>query len=280
MKVLIWLACILVYSALQAVIRSQGIILGGVPTVLLALLMVFLPAPALCKLWDKRKKLPPAIPHDEPKERWYTCQKCGQLVREGEDCDCEPKVVAAEQEVDKPKKKSIAVPILSAACVVLAVCTCFLGYTAYNLEKNKIIIEEEIEIVDKTSFSNGFATGYAIANGESKSEASLFLQRKAAEKAIEIDREYGPGAYGGTYQTFSNSKDDAEDGSTSFSEWTTRENAKKEAKEDWESLRDDGYINISFDEWWVFVQGTYLQEAENGLTLTQESTGKTWTSGG
>lgn len=150
MKVLIWLACILVYSALQAVIRSQGIVLGGVPTVLLALLLVFLPAPALCKLLDKRKKLPPAISHDEPKERWYTCPKCGQLVREGADCDCEPKVVAAEQEVDKPKKKSIAVPILSAACVVLAVCTCFLAYRASSLEAERAQLATENTILNNT----------------------------------------------------------------------------------------------------------------------------------
>ena len=52
MKVLIWLACILVYSVLQTVLKGQGIILGGVPTVLLALVLVFLPAPAICKAWD------------------------------------------------------------------------------------------------------------------------------------------------------------------------------------------------------------------------------------
>lgn len=31
------------------------------------------------------KKPVPAI----PKERWYTCPKCGQLVPEGKPCDCE-----------------------------------------------------------------------------------------------------------------------------------------------------------------------------------------------
>lgn len=150
MKVLIWLACILVYSALQVVIRSQGIALGGVPTVLLALLLVFIPAPALCKLWEKRKKLPPAIPHDERKERWYTCQKCGQLVREGEDCDCEPKAVVEEQEEDKPKKRNIAVPILSAACVVLAICTCFLAYMVSSIEAERAQLATENTILNNT----------------------------------------------------------------------------------------------------------------------------------
>ena len=63
MKVLIWLGCILAYSVLQTVLKGQGIILGGVPTVLLALVLVFLPAPAICKAWDKRKA---------KKKRWRT----------------------------------------------------------------------------------------------------------------------------------------------------------------------------------------------------------------
>ena len=87
MKIVIWVACVFVFSLVQAAIKSQGIVLGGVPTVLLALLLVFLPAPALCRWWSRRKQQP-AIPKEEQEERWYTCKKCGQLVREGENCDC------------------------------------------------------------------------------------------------------------------------------------------------------------------------------------------------
>lgn len=88
------------------------------------------------------KKPVPAI----PKERWYTCPKCGQLVPEGKPCDCEslspqpgeklcgtpfiqagqtPPVVETEQ--PKPGKRSPVVPLCIAAAL-LVVCTCILGY--------------------------------------------------------------------------------------------------------------------------------------------------------
>ena len=88
------------------------------------------------------KKPVPAI----PKERWYTCPKCGQLVPEGKPCDCEslspqpgeklcgtpfiqagqtPPGVEAEQ--PKPGKRSPVVPLCIAAAL-LVVCTCILGY--------------------------------------------------------------------------------------------------------------------------------------------------------
>lgn len=87
------------------------------------------------------KKPVPAI----PKERWYTCPKCGQLVPEGKPCDCEslspkpgeklcgtpfiqagqtPPGVEAEQ--PKPGKRSPVVPLCIAAAL-LVVCTCILG---------------------------------------------------------------------------------------------------------------------------------------------------------
>lgn len=88
------------------------------------------------------KKPVPAI----PKERWYTCPKCGQLVPDGKPCDCEslspqpgeklcgtpfiqagqtPPGVEAEQ--PKPGKRSPVVPLCIAAAL-LVVCTCILGY--------------------------------------------------------------------------------------------------------------------------------------------------------
>lgn len=88
------------------------------------------------------KKPVPAI----PKERWYTCPKCGQLVPEGKPCDCEslspqpgeklcgtpfiqagqtPPGVKTEQ--PKPGKRPPVVPLCIAAAL-LVVCTCILGY--------------------------------------------------------------------------------------------------------------------------------------------------------
>lgn len=88
------------------------------------------------------KKPVPAI----PKERWYTCPKCGQLVPEGKPCDCEslspkpgkklcgtPFIQAGqtppgvETEQPKPGKRSPVVP-LCIASALLVVCTCILGY--------------------------------------------------------------------------------------------------------------------------------------------------------
>ena len=88
------------------------------------------------------KKPVPAI----PKERWYTCPKCGQLVPEGKPCDCEslspkpgeklcgtPFIQAGQTppgvETEQPKsgKRSPVVPLCIAAAL-LVVCTCILGY--------------------------------------------------------------------------------------------------------------------------------------------------------
>lgn len=82
----------------------------------------------------------------KPKERWYTCPKCGQLVPEGKPCDCEslspkpgeklcgtPFIQAGqtppgvETEQPKPGKRSPVVPLCIAAAL-LVVCTCILGY--------------------------------------------------------------------------------------------------------------------------------------------------------
>lgn len=55
MKILIWVGCILVYSVFVTALGVAGITLGGIPVMLFSLLFVFLPAPALCKAWDRRK---------------------------------------------------------------------------------------------------------------------------------------------------------------------------------------------------------------------------------
>ena len=197
MKVLIWFGCIAVYSVVITVLRFAGILLGGIPTALLALLMVLLPAPVLCKQWDKHKarntppRRPPeeeapidvskienpilraraellcagkerpsasseeALPpphqegcNDTPIERWYTCQKCGQLVREGAVCDCDTvrqrlethhvaAPVAQEQEqtgaeLSKKRKRSTLEVGLMIVCGVLIFSVAILGYYVHE----------------------------------------------------------------------------------------------------------------------------------------------------
>lgn len=54
MKILIWFLCILVYAIITVLLNMSGIILGGIPTVILVGGAMWL-AKTLCKKWDERK---------------------------------------------------------------------------------------------------------------------------------------------------------------------------------------------------------------------------------
>lgn len=142
MKALVYIVCVAVAAMVQTAISMSGVQLGGLPVVLLYGTALAV-ATAACKA-IQRRKMRPAI----PKERWYTCPKCGQLVPEGKPCDCEslspqpgeklcgtPFIQAGqtppgvETEQPKPGKRSPAVPLCIAAAL-LVVCTCILGYRA------------------------------------------------------------------------------------------------------------------------------------------------------
>lgn len=85
---------------------------------------------------------PPEQPAEEPEiQRWYTCPKCGQLVKDGEECDCEAVKLALEE---KRKKKAEKVqqrkqtlrrmlPFCALAAVLLAA-VCALGFYSYTLK--------------------------------------------------------------------------------------------------------------------------------------------------
>lgn len=51
MKIVIWLGCCFAYGFIVALLRQFGIILGGIPTFILASI-AFLTARTLCKKWD------------------------------------------------------------------------------------------------------------------------------------------------------------------------------------------------------------------------------------
>ena len=142
MKALVYIVCVAVAAMVQTAISMSGVQLGGLPVVLLYGTALAV-ATAACKA-IQRRKMRPAI----PKERWYTCPKCGQLVPEGKPCDCEslspqpgeklcgtPFIQAGqtppgvETEQPKPGKRSPVVPLCIAAAL-LVVCTCILGYRA------------------------------------------------------------------------------------------------------------------------------------------------------
>lgn len=140
MKALVYIVCVAVAAMVQTAISMSGVQLGGLPVVLLYGTALAV-ATAACKA-VQRRKMRPAI----PKERWYTCPKCGQLVPEGKSCDCEslspqpgkklcgtPFIQAGqtppgvETEQPKPGKRPPVVPLCIAAAL-LVVCTCILGY--------------------------------------------------------------------------------------------------------------------------------------------------------
>lgn len=140
MKALVYIVCVAVAAMVQTAISMSGVQLGGLPVVLLYGTALAV-ATAACKA-IQRRKMRPAI----PKERWYTCPKCGQLVPEGKPCDCEslspqpgkklcgtPFIQAdktppgVETEQPKPGKRPPVVPLCIAAAL-LVVCTCILGY--------------------------------------------------------------------------------------------------------------------------------------------------------
>jgi hypothetical protein len=140
MKALVYIVCVAVAAMVQTAISMSGVQLGGLPVVLLYGTALAV-ATAACKA-IQRRKMRPAI----PKERWYTCPKCGQLVPEGKPCDCEslspqpgeklcgtPFIQAGqtppgvETEQPKPGKQPPVVPLCIAAAL-LVVCTCILGY--------------------------------------------------------------------------------------------------------------------------------------------------------
>lgn len=87
MKVLIWIGCIFCASLVQTIAMQSGIILGGLPTLLLYGAMFFA-ASALCKAYDERQRNRSAekapgdaqggvsTEGDEARSVLY-CRKCG-----------------------------------------------------------------------------------------------------------------------------------------------------------------------------------------------------------
>lgn len=141
----------------------------------------------------KAEKLEPVVaepepPAEEPKkeqeiQRWYTCPKCGQLVKDGEECDCEAVKLALEEEKKKKeeqkqqKRQALkkALP-LYAVCVVLLVAVCALGFYSYNLKgqvdelsaKNKELSEKNEKL--STENKERLQSIYEISNEKSKLE--------------------------------------------------------------------------------------------------------------
>ena len=125
MKILIWLGCIAVYSVVVTACRFGGVTFGALPTVLLLLVLVVLPAPALCRQLDKKrdKKEPEKKPWPAPGEKL-----CGTpFIKAGEKIPG----AAAPEPVKKRGRTRLEV-ILAVACAALVITSAVLGYKVYE----------------------------------------------------------------------------------------------------------------------------------------------------
>ena len=94
MKVLIWIGCFFVNALITTILKESGIILGGIPTVILYGVTVVV-APFLCKKWDEHKghKEPETnvsaqtpvieIPVADTVHQARFCHNCGEKLLEG-----------------------------------------------------------------------------------------------------------------------------------------------------------------------------------------------------
>lgn len=165
MKILIWLGCIAVYSVVVTACRFGGVTFGALPTVLLLLVLVVLPAPALCRQLDKkrearegpvRREAPEEISEEQAAEIKNPALRArAELYRNSAGSDAEPEKkpwpapgeklcgtpfikasekipgAAAPEPVKKRGRTRLEV-ILAVACAALVVTSAVLGYKVYE----------------------------------------------------------------------------------------------------------------------------------------------------
>ncbi len=192
MKILIWVVCILIFSVTQSVLMYFGIHLGAIPAVLLALLTVWIPAPALCKLWEKHKR----------KKKAENPQKTPQIANRKE-----PQVSTLvsnnnppAHNIAKPPKSTSPLPVLpqrkpTKNCIprnilLYRICVCSLAllllcsfvvfFCLYNAQKKTF--EEKLDTETKSTygvaFEKGRLQGYASGimyqyNAQNNSDSSF-----------------------------------------------------------------------------------------------------------
>lgn len=174
MKILIWLGCIAVYSVVVTACRLGGVTFGALPTVLLLLVLVVLPAPALCRQLDKKrgKKEPEKKPWPAPGEKL-----CGTpFIKAGEKIPG----AAAPEPVKKRRRTRLEV-ILAVACAALVVTSAVLGYKVYEfrgmviafvsvndelLQENKALEAQLEEAQSESAGLDSYTMGYLEARAQ------------------------------------------------------------------------------------------------------------------
>ena len=171
MKILIWLGCIAVYSVVVTACRFGGVTFGALPSVLLLLVLVVLPAPALCRQLDKKrdKKEPEKKPWPAPGEKL-----CGTpFIKAGEKIPG----AAAPEPVKKRGRTRLEV-ILAVACAALVITSAVLGYKVYEfrgmviafvsvndelLQENKALEAQLEEAQSESAGLDSYTMGYLEA---------------------------------------------------------------------------------------------------------------------
>ena len=171
MKILIWLGCIAVYSVVVTACRLGGVTFGALPTVLLLLVLVVLPAPALCRQLDKKrdKKEPEKKPWPAPGEKL-----CGTpFIKAGEKIPG-----AATPEPVKKRRRTRLEVILAVACAALVITSAVLGYKVYEfrgmviafvsvndelLQENKALEAQLEEAQSESAGLDSYTMGYLEA---------------------------------------------------------------------------------------------------------------------
>ena len=174
MKILIWLGCIAVYSVVVTACRLGGVTFGALPTVLLLLVLVVLPAPALCRQLDKKrdKKEPEKKPWPAPGEKL-----CGTpFIKAGEKIPG-----AATPEPVKKRRRTRLEVILAVACAALGVTSAVLGYKVYEfrgmviafvsvndelLQENKVLEAQLEEARSESAGLDSYTMGYLEARAQ------------------------------------------------------------------------------------------------------------------
>lgn len=165
MKILIWLGCIAVYSVVVTACRFGGVTFGALPTILLALIFVILPAKELCRRLDKnregregpvRREAPEEISEEQAAEIKNPALRArAELYRNSAGSDAEPEKkpwpapgeklcgtpfikagekipgAAAPEPVKKRGRTRLEV-ILAVACAALVITSAVLGYKVYE----------------------------------------------------------------------------------------------------------------------------------------------------
>lgn len=160
-----------------------------VPAVLWGYVFHSIASRIINKIWEKdggmrseQQNLQAEKPSEKDPEiqRWYTCPKCGQLVRDGEECDCEAVKLAMEEERKKKeeqrqqKRQALkkAFP-LYAVCAILLVAVCVLGVYSYNLK---------IHLDDMTYWNNMISFRYEKQKDEIKELENRIKELESANK--------------------------------------------------------------------------------------------------